>query len=57
MNDDANENNDAGHYRLNNDKTSTSISFEYKTKIIWNTPAYNNTLDTEVVPLKVFHLP
>ena len=32
VNDDANENNAAGNYRINN-KTTTSKSFEYKTKI------------------------
>ena len=30
VNDDANENNDAGNYRVNNEKTMTSKSFEYK---------------------------
>ena len=51
VNDAANENNDAGNYRINNKKT-TNKSFEYKTKIIGSTPA-DNTLDTEVVaPLK-----
>ena len=29
-NDVANENNDAGNYRINNNKTITSISFEHK---------------------------
>ena len=56
VNDDAYENNAAGHYRLNNDKTLSNRSFEYKKKIIWITSACNKTLDTEVVPLKVFHL-
>ena len=32
VNDDANENNDAGNYRRNNNKTTASKSFEYKTK-------------------------
>ena len=32
-NNDANENNDAGNYRINNSNTTTSKSFEYKTKI------------------------
>ena len=52
MNDDANENNVASDYRINNNKTTTSRAFEYKKKIIGSTPA-DNTLDTEaVVPLK-----
>ena len=41
----ANENNDAGNYRVNN-KIITSKSFEYKTKVIGNLLADNNTLDT-----------
>ena len=31
VNADANENNDAGNYRVNNNKTTASNSFEYKT--------------------------
>ena len=38
VNDDANENN-AGNYRIDNSKTVTSKSFEYKTTIIGSTPA------------------
>ena len=34
VNNDANKNNDAGNYRINNNKTTTSKSLEYKTKII-----------------------
>ena len=34
---------------MNSNKTTTSRSFEYKTKIIRNTPDDNHTLDTEVV--------
>ena len=34
MNDGANENNDAGNYRINNNKKTTSKSFECQTKII-----------------------
>ena len=49
VNDASNENNDAGNYRINNNKTTTRKSFECKTKIIGSTPADNNTLDTEVV--------
>ena len=38
---------------INNNKTITSKSFEYKTNIIGNTSNNNNVLDTEVaVPLK-----
>ena len=37
MNDDANENNDAGNHRKNNNKTTTSKYFEYKTNITWGT--------------------
>ena len=42
-NDDVNENNNA------NNKTATSKSFEYKTKITESTPAKNSRLDTKVV--------
>ena len=53
VNDDANDNNAAENYRNNNIKTTTSKSFEYKTKIIGNTKDDDNTLDKEiVVPLK-----
>ena len=49
---DTNENNEAGNYRINN-KTTTSNSFEYKTKITGSTPANNNILNTEfIVSLK-----
>ena len=47
MNDDANESNAAGNYRINNNKTTTSRSFEYKTKMIGKTPIINNTLNTK----------
>ena len=49
MNDDPNENIAPGYYRINNNKIAISKSFEYNTKIIWSTPADNNTLDKEVV--------
>ena len=49
VNDDANENNDAGIYRVNNNKTRKSKSSEYKTKIIGNTQHNNSRLDVEVV--------
>ena len=42
-NDDVNENNNA------NNKTATSKSFEYKTKITGSTPDKNSRLDTKVV--------
>ena len=43
-------NKDNDNYRVNNDnnKTTTSKSFEYKAKIIGSTSINNNTLDTEV---------
>ena len=49
VNSDANENNDAGNYRINNNKSARSKSFEYKTKIIGSASNYNATLDTEVL--------
>ena len=36
---------------INNDKTITNKSFEYKKKIIGNTPDDNNTLNAKVVVL------
>ena len=48
VNNDANENNEAGNYRINNYKTTTSRSFQYKTKIIGSATADNNMLDTKV---------
>ena len=52
INDDANKNNSANK-RRNSNKTITSKSFEYKTKLIGSTPDDNNILDAEVVvPLK-----
>ena len=44
VNDDANETIVSSNYRTNNNKTTTSRSFEYNTKIIGKTPIYNNTL-------------
>ena len=39
--------------RINNNKTITGISFEFKTKLIVSTPNDNDTLNAEVVvPLK-----
>ena len=52
VNDDVNENK-SDCYRMNNEKTKTNKSFEYKTKMIGNTPTDDSRLDTEVfVPLK-----
>ena len=48
-NDDADENNDAGNYKINNNKTTTCKSFKYKTKITRRTPDNNCRLETEVV--------
>ena len=42
-------NQDAANYRINNNNTTTSKSFDYNTKLIRRTPANNNTLNTEVV--------
>ena len=51
INDDANEN--VNNNRIDNIKTITSKSFDYKTKIIGKTLYDNNTSDTEIiVPLK-----
>ena len=49
--DDANENNDAGNYRVNKNKTTTSKSFEYNTKITGSTPAGNNRLEKTLLSL------
>ena len=46
INDDENENDNSN--RLNNDKTITSKSFKYKTKIIESTPDNENRLNAEV---------
>ena len=52
INDSAIEKNNDGN-RINNDKTITSKSFDYKTKSIGSTPNDNDILDAEVVvPLK-----
>ena len=48
INDSAIENNDDGN-RINNSKTITSKSIEYRTKKIGKTTDDNNTLHTEVV--------
>ena len=47
------ENNGAINYGINNNKTTTSKSFEYKTKTIGSTSNDNNILDAEfAVPLE-----
>ena len=52
INDSAIENNEDGN-KIKNNKTITSKSFEYKTKIMGRIPDDNNTSNTEVfVPLK-----
>ena len=52
--DDANEN-DSANNRIKNNKTLTSKSFEYKTKLIGSTLNNNNILDAEAaVSLKYF---
>ena len=51
MNVAANENNEASNYRINNNKTTESRSFEYKTKMEGSTSANNNRLDAKVVVL------
>ena len=44
VNDDANK--IVANYRINNNKTTISRSFEYKTKVIKRTPANNNIFNT-----------
>ena len=51
VNDSVSENNVANNYRINNNKTTTSKSFEYKTKLIGSTPNNNSRLNAEVVVL------
>ena len=43
-----NENDNAGNYRINNNKATTSNSFEYRAKTVGNTPATINRLYREV---------
>ena len=49
VNDDAIENNTVGSYKIINNKTTTSRSFEYNTKKIGKTPICNNTLNAKAV--------
>ena len=51
VNHDANENNPAGNYRKNSNKTVTSELFECKTKITASTPENNSRFDTKIVAL------
>ena len=54
INDNTNENN-AARNKINNNKTITSKSLKYKTKLVGRTPSSNNILEAEVVvPLKYF---
>ena len=52
LNDDVNENNSAGNDRINNSKTTTSKSFEYKTEITRKTAILDRLNTGVVVPLK-----
>ena len=53
VNDSANENNNANNFRINNNKTTRSKSFECKDNLIGSTPDNDGRLDVEVVvPLK-----
>ena len=53
VSDDGDKNNAADNYRIIDTKTKTSKSFEYKAKIIRNTPDNNSRLNAKVaVPLK-----
>ena len=45
----SNENNDANNYGVNSNKTTTNISFQYKTKLRRRTPNNNSRLNAEVV--------
>ena len=53
VNDDENEKNNVD-YRVNNNKTTTSKSFVYKTKITGSTPNDNNVVNIEVVVLQKY---
>ena len=39
------DNNDAGNYRINNNKTTASKCFDYKTEITGSRPAENSILE------------
>ena len=48
VHDSADGNNDANDFRINYNKTTTSKSFEYKTKLIGSRPDNGGRLDAEV---------
>ena len=50
VNDDQNENDNANN-SINNNKTITIKSFEYKSKLIGINPSNNNILDTEILEI------
>ena len=53
VNNSSEENNDANNFRIYNNKTTSSKSFEYKTKLIGTKPNNDYRLDAGVVvPLK-----
>ena len=54
MNDNASEKNNAGNYRTNKNKITTAKSFEYKTELIGSAPAVDDTLDTQILSIKIF---
>ena len=49
MNNDDNDNNDAGNFRINNNKTKASKFFEYMTKMTRKESAILDRLNTKVV--------
>ena len=51
VNDSSNENNDENNYKINNNKTTGSKSFKYKTKVIGSIPDDANRSNAEVVVL------
>ena len=51
VNNDLNGNNDAGYYSINENKTTTSRSFDYKTKITRRT---RNNKNTSCRSIKIF---
>ena len=53
VNDNANENN-ADNKRINNNKTITSKSFEYKAKLIGSTPNDNKIKHRSCCSIKIF---
>ena len=51
VNDSADENKDENNFRINNNKRTTSKSFEYKKKLMESTPNNGGRLDVEAVVL------